>query len=452
MKTFTIPNRLFFIAVLMAVSTVIVQAELPAEEYSLAKYLVKVEQNNPDLALVLKEVALAKTSVAQARAAFLPNIGVQGSYTRNLTDDMRSTPVASASGGGALIYKDIDSNYDNELSLGIGVNQTLFDAGAIAAYNKARKGQTIREQTFEATRLNIQNAAKKIYAQTQLVFMLVEIMEASERFSGELYQSTERKYRAGAAVELDLLMAEVDWKTKSISVTEARKNAELALISFRNLAGIPLSQAVTLTQGFGEPADGLGLPESPGLDSALAGRPDYRSLILARELSDIDRRAAMNAFLPTASASFSYALGGMGNGGSLLGDADFNSARLGLSVTIPLFTGGYRLSRIKAAGIEQEKADLALLKKRDAVESELIGLQLRLDEAAQRIESARLIVETARRALSLSQTAYTNGLATQFTVTEAVNRLGEAQLGLQSAIFEYRSTSYDWELASGMMK
>jgi outer membrane protein TolC len=174
--------------------------------------------------------------------------------------------------------------------------------------------------------------------------------------------------------------------------------------------------------------------------------------MLARELSDVERRAAMNAFLPTVSASFSYALGGMGNGDSFLGDYDFDSAKFGLSVTIPLFVGGYRLARVKAAGIEQEKANLNLLKKRNAVESELLELQLRLGEAAQRVESARLITETAERAVSLSQTAYANGVTTQFTVTEAGNRLGEAQLGLQSAIFEYRSAWYDWELAAGLMR
>jgi outer membrane protein TolC len=157
----------------------------------------------------------------------------------------------------------------------------------------------------------------------------------------------------------------------------------------------------------------------------------------------------MGSFLPTVSASFSYALGGMGNGSSFTGDYDFNSAQLGISASIPVFVGGYRLSRIKAAGIEQEKAELALLKKRDAIEAELLELRLRLDEAAQRVEAARLITETAERAAALSQTSYTNGLATQFTVTEAVNRLGEARLGLQSAIFEYRCAYYDWELATG---
>jgi outer membrane protein TolC len=448
MKTFTVKKNVVLIAVL--VSVVFIQAKLSAEEYSLAKYLARVEQNNPDIALVLKETALAKTSLTQARAAFFPNIGLQGSYKRNLTDDMRSTPVASAFGGGPLIYQDIDSNYDNELSFGIGVNQTLFDAGAIAAYNKARKSQTIREQNFTAARLSIRNAAKKLYAQAQLVLMVVEIMEASERFSMELYQSTERKYRAGAAMELDLLMAEVDWKTKSTSVAEARKNAELALIAFRNLAGIPLSDAVSLIQETGSPLDvPVFEPESANLNTVLDRRPDYRSLVLTRELSDIDRRAALGAFLPSVSASFSYGLGGMGNGASL-GDYDFNAAQLGLNVSIPIFTGAYRLARVKAAGIEQEKADIALLKKRNAVESELLELRLRLNEAAQRVESAQLITETAQRALSLSQTAYANGLTTQFTVTEAVKQLGEARLGFQSAIFEYRCACYDWELASGM--
>jgi hypothetical protein len=94
--------------------------------------------------------------------AFFPGIGVQGGYTRNLTDALRSTPVASAPEGGPLVYQDVDSNYDNELTLGIGVNQTLYDAGAIASYNKARKGQAIREQSFEAVRRGIQNAAKKV--------------------------------------------------------------------------------------------------------------------------------------------------------------------------------------------------------------------------------------------------------------------------------------------------
>jgi outer membrane protein TolC len=105
-----------------------------------------------------------------------------------------------------------------------------------------------------------------------------------------------------------------------------------------------------------------------------------------------------------------------------------------------------------AAKLEQEKADIALLNKRDAIESELSKLSLRFNEAAQRVESARLIVAAADRAVSLSQTAYANGLATQLTVADAINKLGSARLGLHSAVYEYRAAYYDWENAVGLVE
>jgi outer membrane protein TolC len=414
-------------------------------EYDLSAYLRLVEQNNTDIALAYREFLLSREQVNQARAPLLPGAGAEGSYTRNLKDILRSTAVASASGGGPLIYQDVKTNYDNELSIGIGVTQKLFDPSAWMQYRQAKKGLSIQEQAFEAARQNILCAAKKLYAQTQLALSVVKIMEESEKASLSLYQSAERKYNAGAATELDLLMTEVDWKQKSLSAGESRRNAETALLGFRNFAGIPLSQEITLTESIEHiPA----LPEPRTLADALAGRADYRALLLSRELADIGKKAALSSFLPTVSAGFSFAHSGMGND-SLTGDYDYNAAQLTLGINIPLFAGGYRLSRVRAAKIEQEKASLALTKRQSDIESELIGINLRLSEANERIEEARLIETAARRAFALSQTAFTNGIVTQLSVTEAANRLDEASLDLQSAVCEYRLAWYDWEIASG---
>jgi outer membrane protein TolC len=263
-----------------------------------------------------------------------------------------------------------------------------------------------------------------------------------------LYQSAERKYRAGTATELDLLMAEVDWKQKASAVTAARRNAETALLAFRQFARIPLAEEIVLTENSEQIPP---LPEPRAPDSVLAGRADYRALFLSRELADMGKKAALHSFLPTVSARFSFAYGGMGND-SLTGDYDYTAAQVTLGATIPIFAGGYRLSRVRAARIEQEKASLALVKKQSDIESELIGIRLRLNETSERIEAARLIETAARRALALSQTAFTNGLVTQLSVTEAANRLDEASLGLQSAVCEYRLAWYDWEIASGSVE
>ena len=420
-------------------------AVVSAEEYDLTTYLAMVERNNPDLLMTLKEAELARTVVTQARAALLPGIGVQGGYNRNLTERTQSMAVASQ-GPGPLVFQDVRTNYDNELILGVGINQVLFSSGALTNYSKAKIAQAMREQSLEAVRLAVLCAAKKLYARAQLALLVVEIRESSERLSLEQYQRVQRLFQAGAAIELDLLSAEVNWRTKADATGEAKKNAELVLIAFRDLAGIPHSQAVTLTQVHTDLPE---IPDSPNLGNVLASRADYLSLLLSRELTDIERKAAGRLFLPEVTASFSYALGGMGNGSSLAGDYHFNSAALGLTVNIPVFTGGVRLARIQAAKLEQEKMIIALSQKETAIQSELFELQLRLGESCQRRESSFLTVETARRAVALAQRAYANGQATYLAVIDAQDKLDQVWLNFANISFEYLSAYYDWELAAG---
>jgi outer membrane protein TolC len=420
-----------------------------AEEYDLDSYLSLVERNNPHLLVMFKDIELARTDIALARSMFLPRAGVQGGYNRNLTERTQSMPVAAPPGGGPLVYQDIRANYDNELTLGIGISQVLFSAGAISNYNKAKLAQAIREQSFEAARLAVLCAAKKLYVRAQLVLLVVEIRESSEHFSLEQYQRVERRRQAGSATEMDLLLAEVDWRSKTDAVMEARRNAELVLLAFRDLAGIPHSQPITLTQ---ERTTLPEVPAPPSLGDILANRADYRALLLSRDLTAIERKTAGSAFFPEVSASFNYALGGMGNGSSLTGDYDFNSSTLGITVNIPIMAGGARLARAKAARLEQEKTIIALSQRETAIESELIELQLRLEDSHQRFESSYRTVETARRAVALAQTAYINGQATFLNVMDAQDKLDLVWLNFVNVSFEYLSAYYDWELAVGENK
>jgi len=432
---------IIFISV-MCFSTI----NVSAEELDLEAYLGMVERNNPDLLVMFKDIELARTDIALARSMFFPRAGVQGAYNRNLTERTQSMAVASMPGGGPLVFQDIRTNYDNELTLGVGISQVLFSAGAISNYNKAKLGQAIRQQSYEAARESVLCAAKKLYVRAQLTLLVVEIRESSERFSLEQYQRVERRLGAGASTEMDLLSAEVNWRTKTDAVMEAKKNAELVLLAFRDLAGIPHSEAIVLTQ---VRTDLPEISDTPNLGSILANRADYRALLLARDLTGVEREAAGKAFLPEVSASFSYALGGMGNGSSLIGDYDFNSASFGIAINIPIMAGGARLARIKAAKLGQEKTIIALAQKETAIESELLELQLRLEDANQRFESAYRTVETARRAVALAQSAYSNGQATYLNVMDAQDKLDMVWLNFANVNFEYLSAYYDWELAVG---
>jgi outer membrane protein TolC len=68
--------------------------------------------------------------------------------------------------------------------------------------------------------------------------------------------------------------------------------------------------------------------------------------------------------------------------------------------------------------------------------------------SSREVAIAKTGVAQARTALALSQTSFANGLITQLTLTEAVNKLDESRIGFENAVYEYFFAYYDWEVAA----
>ena len=416
-----------------------------AESYGLDEYLKKIESDNPDLILSRCNTEASEESVKMARSALLPTIAAKSDYTRNMKDIEKPTPVASLPGGGPLVYQDIDQNMDNEILLALGVQQRVFSAQAIATYRQAGTNRGIQKNIEDFTRESVLTAAKKLYAQTQLAQAVYAVRVDTEETSGEAFRNTEKKFNAGTATELDLRMAEVDWKNDMIAVAAARKNAELAMMALKTMAGIPLDAEVELT----ESVDWLPpIPEMPLLSDVLAGRSDYRAQKLAGDIADIACKAAYGTFLPDVSASLSYAYGGLGDKGSHT-DYEYSALQATVSATLPLYTGGYRMALVKAAEIQKEQTAVKTGKLEDSIDQEIRSIRMRLEEASLRLDSARSLETASSRAYSLAETAFVNGLGTQLSVSQAHTNLSGARLNLQNAIYEYRAACYDWEFATG---
>jgi len=279
------------------------------DSYSLDDYVKKVQANNLDIALSRQNILAALESVKQARSALLPTIGGSAGYARNFSDREQSTAVASVTGASPgsvnpLIYQDVDANYDNELTVGIGLEQKIFDAAALARYQQSKTGRVMQETVSDYTRQMIITAAKKLYAQAQLAQAVSGVMKEAEKTSEETYRNIQRMYAAGTSTELNLLMAEVDWKNNISSTIESERNAAITMLALKDLADISQNVEITLTE------ETRRLPETPpmpDLNNVLASRPDYRTQILSKELADLTYRASIGTFLPTVSARFSYA-------------------------------------------------------------------------------------------------------------------------------------------------
>lgn len=416
-----------------------------AEDFTMDDYLRQVESGNPDLALSRTNSAIARETEKQARAALLPTLAASAGYNRNMIDIEKPTAVASLPTGGPLIWQDVDQNLDNELTVGLGLRQKIFSAESIARYEQAKKNSGIQLEIARYTRVYLLTVAKKIYAQVQLAQGLLEVRLDGEDTAEEVYRNVERKFNAGSVAELELRVAEVEWKKAIAATAEARKNHETALMAFKTLAGLPIDREIRLVETF----EGLPeLPALPAVDEVLAGRPDYRAQLMADEIASISQKAAYGSFLPEITGSLSCALGKYGNEASF-DDYSYEAMIVGLNITMPLYTGGYRLSLMETARLQKEQSSVRIRQKRDEIQKDIVSIRLRMEEARESIETARAMEAAAIRASSLAISAFENGLGTRLSVSEANTNLSGARLNLQNAIFAYRSAWYDWEFATG---
>jgi len=419
-----------------------------AEELGLKDYLARVDERSKDIILARKDVTAALLDVKAAWSNLLPNVYAQAGYGRNFLDVKQDYPVAvDTSGGGVqpLIYRKVDVNRNNDFSAGLVMSQNLFNLKAIYALRFGEEYSGLTRDVLEETTRSVRNAAKKLYYQAVLLGEVAKVKEASEKSDREIYLDVKRKFEAGAADELDMLRAEVSWKSKIAETSQARKNRDVVLLGLKLLAGIPPETRVALTDGFASVPD---LPPQAALAGVLSSRSDYGILLRQKRMTEIAKDLSRADYYPVVTGTLTY--GYQASSDSFRPAEDkVQIVQLGVKIALPVYTGGAIEANLEKEDVRIEKAGLELKKKEDEVVTELSQLSLALREARDRIDSAKAVVETAERAFSVAKTALDNGLITQLELNESSVQLEGARLQYNLAVFDYLSAFFDWEKATG---
>ena len=362
----------------------------------LATLVERAGEANTGVHEAAARLAQARALVRSANADRLPQVGAGAS-------GVRQGGAAAGSAAGTLWQAGVQLAYEPDL---FGRLSGRRDAASLDAQ--------AREALLQSTRLAVQAET----AQTYLAIRALDVERALVRETVEAYAGTlrltQRRHQAGDIAELDVVRVQAE-----VAATEAE-----ALALDRQRAALENALAVLV----GEQASRFDLPAADwatALPTIPAGVP---ATVLARRP---DVAAAQSSLLAAqarvgvAQAAWFPSLALTGAGGFAspeLGDLFRWSARawsVGALLSLPIFDGGRR-----AAGVQDAEAqlDAALASYRGQVltafrevEDQLSALRL-LHEQAQAQARA---VDAARRATTLSDTRYRNGLVSQLELLDA---------------------------------
>jgi len=414
-----------------------------AETFNLNQYLDAIRSQSKQLKLAQKEKELADIKMREAISTALPAIGFEGGYTRNLTDLYMYIDLSALQPDATGITK-APVNRENEFSASVGLEQTLFSPTVGSAIKAAKQYRHLTDYIYSASERNIENAGKKLFYQCLLLQKVWDVAKAAELNAQENYENMQLSFENGQVSELELLQAETRWRSTVPETQQAERNWYLAMNTFRNLAGLQSDLEIELKGSFDTVPP---LPEDVQLESVLQSRPDYNALIWEEKLRKTAVGAAKGSFLPTLKGTLAYAYSAQSDEFKL--DEENELWMAGISVSLPIFTGGYRIAQVQKNQIELNKTRIKIDQSREDIHKELVDVNLRLREASNRIESAETTMLVAEKAFSITETTTQNGLTTQLELKDARLMFDQATLNYHAAVYDYLAAYFDWELTTG---
>ena len=366
--------------------------------------------NNPQTKYLYTSALQKAASLGEAKASYLPTVDLNASV--------------SQSDRNVINHNELDSNSSN-LSGALSLNWLLYDFGGRSANT-----EIVRQALVSALHTRSDTLQNLIFDVAQAYYRLFAAQEGYENSQATVeaaksaYDAASKRYELGLAALSDKLQAETSYSQAQLTAAEAEEALSLAKGKLSVLLNYPPQKSFLLEP---EPYTLENMTIDDNVENLLNVALEKRADILAKKadlkqaLINVDYEKAQN--LPSFSVS-----AGLDAADDLTrgGHKDYAS-RVGLSMSVPLFTGfknQYRVTRARYAA-EQKRAELKELE--NTVQTDVWETFQTFQTAKKTHEISLTLLKSAQQSANVALGAYKAGKGNILNVLDAQSKLAEAR-------------------------
>ncbi len=402
---------------------------LPETQLSLDECIKIALNDNPTIKIKDMEIKRVDYSHKEALGQLLPSVNFSGQYTRNLAIQTiyMTTPEGSTS---------IKMGRDNTYSTGFNASVPLV-MPTLWKSIKLSDNQILQNvEAARANKLSLVNQVKNAYYALLLAEdskRAIEENHATAQFNADVFQ---KKFDLGTASEYDVLRARVEVTNLEPSIIEADNAIETLELQLKVLMGMDVRTDFKPSQKLDDFKIQM-YNDVLATDTSLVNNTSLKSLDLQTDYLKKSLDVTRMAWYPTLNGSFNYMWNSMSNGSPFKNFDWHPSSSVGLTLTLPLFTGGQRLYK-------QRQAEVALREMRWQRENLQRSLQMQvqtqmnlINRTVKQIESNEAGVRQATKANDIMEQSFKMGVGTFIQLLDTEDALLYARLSYYQAIHDY---------------
>lgn len=431
---------------ILFIFSIVLIGSVSARELTIDSALRLALKNNKNIQIARSDLEFSEARVDEAWSTALPKINIDMGYNRNFKDNFFYINASDSSG--QTVTTKLDFTFKDQFAANATLTQTIYSFGKVGnALDIAYRFKDFSDLQFESSKQAILTDVKKAYYFALLTKEVLSVAEDSEQSAKENYENIKVRNEGGVASEFELLQAEVRWQNAIPSTIEARKNFELATNNLKSLLSLPIEESIELVW---DKSSYPARPEKTTADEIFKTRPSYQALVLEQYMLQKNVKIEFANHLPDLSGSLAYTYSASSDRFQIENQND--NIVLGVSLNIPIYSGGFTNAQVQKARIEVDKVKKRLELNQDNIRIELNNIDLRMNEALSKIEAAEKNVKSARRAFEIAESRVANGLSTQLELKDSRIFLDQAQITRLTAIYSYLEAYFDWELLTGKVE
>jgi outer membrane protein len=376
---------------------------------------------HPQISVADLRALAARQVTREVRSSFFPALSANVMAVGTTEDNTRLGAIGGLNNP-AIFDRNAEGLILSQLITDFGRTANLTGSARLRAQAEAENAKATREQILLAVDEAF-FAAQQAEAITRVAGQTVNTRQI---FLDQVTALATNKLRS----DLDVSFARVNLEDGRLLLSKAQNDLQAAFTQLSNLMGQREFRTYHLVE---EPLPSeLPTDVSQFVEQALRSRPELLSLRNQQEAALKLARAEKEARYPTISA--------IGATGLIpIHDTQLPDyyAAAGVSMSLPLFAGGYYSAKQQQAELQAKAAEEGLRDLEDNVIRDVRIAWLNAQNAFQRLRITGQLLDNAKQSFDLAQARYSNGIS-------SIVEFNQAQLNLITAQIAYANTQYEY--------
>lgn len=396
--------------------------------------------NNVNVRMLRERIAGAQAAADTSLGALLPNVGgfMNG---RNQTVNLAAFGLPPDRLGGLGLTRSVTDPFDVYDARATLV-QNVFSLSLIQRWRAARTGVDVAALEAEVTKRDVMATVGLLYMEALRADEAVKARQADIQLSQQLLKLAQDRKAAGVATGLDVTREEVQLENNKQRLLVSQNEQESARLNLIRALGINFDVRLILTDELKFVGVVQELPDD-ALTVARENRAELKAQMTRQKLAALSLSSVTSERLPSLSLNGDY--GWIG----LKPDEAAPTRMIGLTLSVPIFDGGQRESRISETRSRVRQESIRMKDVADQVTLEVRNALLTLESTMQQVGVAEKGLELSLKELTFARDRFAAGLVTNIEVTNAQTSVARARDNQIEALFRFNASRINLARAKG---